>query len=435
MSRAGGSVILPMRFHHIFVWLTWLVALTASARANLPLAAAEVDAGTMNHKLLLGYQGWFACPGDGSQLNGWRHWFRRNDPVATNATVDFWPDVSELDSDELFPTQMTLPDGTPAKLYSAFNPKTVQRHFQWLQANQLDGVFLQRFGAELSNPRLGALRNQVTVNVQAGAEKFGRVFAIMYDISGQPTNSLVNTLTNDWNFLAHTLHVTASPRYLKHHGKPVVALWGFGFSGRQDTPEQAQAVINHFKAVGCTVMGGVPAYWRTLNRDAQTNSAWAGVFRSFDVISPWSVGRYGDDAGADAFCREVTAPDFAEAQRAGREYMPVVFPGFSWHNLNGGKLNQIPRRGGEFYWHQVYNAVATGCPMIYSAMFDEVDEGTAMFPLAPTTAQLPVQGAFVPLDRDGVKLPSDWYLRLANRAGQMLRGEIPLQSRLPIKPR
>ena len=72
---------------------------------------------------------------------------------------------------------------------------------------------------------------------------------------------------------------------------------------------------------------------------------------------------------------------------------------------------------------------------VFVAMFDEVDEGTAMFPLAPTAAQLPVQGAFVPLDRDGVKLPSDWYLRLANQAGQMLRGEIPLQSQLPIKPR
>jgi len=38
------------------------------------------------------------------------------------------------------------------------------------------------------------------------------------------------------------------------------------------------------------------------------------------------------------------------------------------------------------------------------------------------------------LDVDGVNLPSDWYLRLANEAGKMLRGEIPLQSRLPIAP-
>jgi len=57
-----------------------------------------------------------------------------------------------------------------------------------------------------------------------------------------------------------------------------------------------------------------------------------------------------------------------------------------------------------------------------------------MFKLAPTAAQLPAQGTFVPLDVDGVKLPGDWYLRLANQAGKMLRGEIPLQATLPITP-
>ena len=329
---------------------------------------------------------------------------------------------------------MTMPDGSAAKLYSAFNPQTVRRHFQWMQDNQLDGVFLQRFTSELADQRFFALRNQVTANVRGGAEAYGRVFAIMYDISGQPANTLVRTLTNDWNHLVRNLKLTDSPRYLRHQGKPVVALWGFGFAGRPDTPAQAQQVIDWFKAAGCTVVGGVPTHWRTLNHDAQTNAAWASVFRSFDVISPWSVGRFDDNAGADSFRQNVIAPDLAEATKAGRDYMPVVFPGFSWHNLNGGKLNQIPRRGGEFYWHQVYNAVAAGCPMIYGAMFDEVDEGTAMFKLAPTAAQLPAQGAFVPLDIDGAKLPSDWYLRLANQAGRMLRGEIPLQARPPITP-
>jgi len=230
------------------------------------------------------------------------------------------------------------------------------------------------------------------------------------------------------------MHLADSPRYLRHRGKPVVALWGFGFSGRADTPAQALAAIRFFKAAGATVVGGVPAYWRTLDRDAQTNAAWAAVFRSFDVISPWSVGRYADDAGADNFAREVIAPDLVAAAAAGREYMPVIFPGFSWHNLKAGPLNQIPRRGGAFFWRQAGNAVAAGCPMIYGAMFDEMDEGTALFKLAPTSAQLPAQGTFVPLNIDGVNLPSDWYLRLAGEAGKMLRGEKPVQRAIPIAP-
>jgi hypothetical protein len=45
--------------------------------------------------------------------------------------------------------------------------------------------------------------------------------------------------------------------------------------------------------------------------------------------------------------------------------------------------------------------------MIYVAMFDEVNEGTAMFKLAPTADYLPTQGEFVPLDIDGQTLPSD----------------------------
>jgi hypothetical protein len=38
------------------------------------------------------------------------------------------------------------------------------------------------------------------------------------------------------------------------------------------------------------------------------------------------------------------------------------------------------------------------------------------------------------LNIDGVALPSDWYLRLANEASKMLRGDIPLQNTIPITP-
>jgi hypothetical protein len=408
--------------------------LPAKATPQFFRLASEVDPTTMYHKLLMGYQGWFACPNDGSAPNRWVHWFRNNNPAATNATFDFWPDTSELDPDELFATSMTYPNGATAKLFSAFNPKTVMRHFKWMQDNHLDGVFLQRFTGELSDPAFFALRNQVTANVRAGAEACGRVFAIMYDISGQPTNTLLSRLTNDWTYLANNLQITNSPFHLRHNGKPVVAIWGFGFSGRDDTPEQAQQAINFFKSAGCTVMGGLPTSWRTLNGDTQTNAAWAPVFRSFDIISPWSVGRYGDNSGADNFRLNQIVPDLAAANTAGREYMPVIFPGFSWTNLNSGPFNQIPRKGGTFYWRQAYNAVRSGCTMIYGAMFDEVDEGTAIFKVAPTAAELPVQGTFVPLNIDGTNLPSDWYLKLANEAGKMLRGETPVQSALPISP-
>ncbi len=396
--------------------------------------AVTVDPSTLNRKLLMGYQGWFACPNDGSQPNRWVHWFRSQIPAATNSTVDFWPDISELDADELFTTSMTLTNGSPANLYSAFKQKTVVRHFKWMKDNNLDGVFLQRFSSELSDPAFFALRNQVASNVRLGAETYGRVFAIMYDISGQPASTLVSALTNDWAYLANSMRITSSARYVRHNGKPVVAIWGFGFTDRPGTPQDAQTVINYFKSAGLTVMGGVPTYWRTLNNDSQTDTAWAAVYRSFDIISPWSVGRYSTQAQADSFKQNLIVPDLADATSHGLGYMPVIFPGFSWHNLNGGPLNQIPRNGGTFYWRQAYNAISAGCTMVYGAMFDEMDEGTAMLKLAPSPNELPVQGSFVPLNIDGQALPSDWYLRLAGQAAAMLRGEIPLQTQIPISP-
>ncbi|HLX69675.1 MAG TPA: glycoside hydrolase family 71/99-like protein [Verrucomicrobiae bacterium] len=419
-----------------------VVATNGTNEVTLPLSSQTtffslnqgVDATTMYGKLLMGYQGWFACPNDGSAPNQWWHWFHNQTPTAANVNTDFLPDTSEFGSNELFNTQMTYSNGTPVQFYSSAVPQSVLRHFQWMQQNQLDGVFLQRFLTDLSSPQFYSFRNQVTANVRAGAEAYGRVFAIMYDVSGQPTNTLVSNITNDWLYLANTMHVTNSTRYLCHKGKPVVAIWGFGFNDGNHlaSPQQAQTVINWFKSQGVTVMGGVPTYWRTLQNDSYTNAAWTPVYLSFDVISPWAVGRFGDNSGADNYTANITIPDLAECKTNAVDYMPVVFPGFSWFNENGGPLNQIPRNGGSFYWRQVYDAVHARCNMIYGAMFDEVNEGTAMYKLVPTTAQLPAQGQFLALDADGITLNSDWYLRLANQAGKMLRGEIPLQTTIPI---
>ena len=71
--------------------------------------------------------------------------------------------------------------------------------------------------------------------------------------------------------------------------------------------------------------------------------------------------------------------------------------------------------------------------MIYGAMFDEVDEGTAMFKLVANKQDLPkeAQEHLVHLSINGEKLPNDWYLRLAKQGGKMLRGEIKLTPTIP----
>jgi hypothetical protein len=398
------------------------------AAAPPPIArpASVVDPTTLDGKLMFGYQGWFGCPEDGSPLNAWEHWFRRGAPSAATLRVDMWPDVSELSESERCNTPLLLPDGQPAQLYSAYNPRTVDRHFAWLQEYELPGVFLQRFTVRLDDRSVRGFRDGVARNVRAASEAHGRVFAIMYDITGHSRDTVVEAVKRDWTYLVDTLRITESPQYLRHHERPVLAIWGLGFRDRAPTPEQAAELIDFFKnnpeqRYRVTLVGGIPARWRTLSRDSQTEDAWTQVYRSFDILSPWTVGRFRDDESTDRFYREEVAPDLMETDRLGLGYLPVVFPGFSWHNMNPtAPSNPIPRRGGRFFWHQVEQALQAGTTMLYGAMFDEVDEGTAMFKLAPTRDSVPADVPLVTLDADGDHLPSDWYLQLARQAQQRL---------------
>ena len=57
-----------------------------------------------------------------------------------------------------------------------------------------------------------------------------------------------------------------------------------------------------------------------------------------------------------------------------------------------------------------------------------------MLKMAPTLEEIPSGATMVPLNIDGLSLPSDWYLQVGGEAAKMLRGEIPLQENLPISP-
>lgn len=396
---------------------------TAPAGPQSAAAVAAVDATTIDRKLLFGYQGWFGCPGDGSPLDRWEHWFKPGQPAGPSSLrVDMWPDVTEIPPEARCPTPLALPDGRPAEVYSAFAPGAVDVHFRWLAHYGLPGVLLQRFTSRLDEERIRAFRDGVALNVRTAAESHGRVFAVMYDVSGHAPATLVSDIERDWTHLIDTLHLTGSPQYLRHGGKPLVAIWGLGFHDRPGTPDQAMDLIRFFRQnvdvrYRATVLGGVPAGWRTLTRDSRTDPRWASVYRTFDIISPWTVGRFRDDAGAQRYYAEQVTADMEEARRLGIAYLPVVFPGFSWHNMNpGSRLNEIPRRGGRFFWSQVEHALETGSTMLYAAMFDETDEGTALFKVAPGTPQAPAGVPTVTLDMDEVPVPNDWYLRLAREA-------------------
>lgn len=390
------------------------------------------DPGTLNKKVMFGYQGWHATPHDGSGVGMWRHWFNRNASDSAYANFDVWPDMREYPKDVQEATSMSYPDGSEAMLYSAYKAGAVNLHFKWMKEHNLDGVFEQRFIGDVSNAGGRRHFNQVVRNVRAASEKYNRVFCIMYDISGAGPQ-WKERLLNDWKFLVDSLGVTKSKRYLHHKGRPLLAIWGIGFDHTGfATSAQTDSLLDWFhknaeKRYQATIMGGVNDNWLTHSAD------WKAVYNNLDVLSPWAVGRYHDNITADQFRNRAIIPDKAYCDLHQVAYMPVIFPGFSWYNLRHGHspFNQIPRLGGSFFWHQAYNAINAKVSMVYIAMFDEVDEGTAMYKLAPTAAFKPVRGKFLSADQDGEALPSDWYLTLADAVGQMLRGERPLTQTIP----
>jgi hypothetical protein len=398
----------------------------------------------LERKVLAGYQGWFSCPGDGAPPGHWVHWFNGEVADAPHAGFDVWPDTSELSAGERCPTQMRLSDGSAAVVFSSANALTVERHVAWMQEYGIDGVFFQRFTTTLAIPELAANRDVVLLNLLRAAERHGRKVAIAWDVTGQQPDTIRDVIARDWRHLVDDLHVTSSPGYLYDHGRPLVEVWGLGFSHVLATPAQAAEVVSDFHDAGeprfrARVVGGVPGRWRELSDDSHDDPAWADAYARFDVIHPWTVGWQSDDAGSDWVRANFVQPDLELTGSRGQGYMPLVFPGFSWHNLwrNRGEewpLNQVPRRGGRFLWHQAWNLVDGGATTIFVAMFDEVDEGTAIFKVTPTRADLPVEGTFLALDADGELLPSDWYLRVTGEIGRMLRGEAPRQQELPLRP-
>ena len=381
-----------------------------------------VDPKTLTGKVMCGYQGWFNTPDDGMGL-GWVHWGKgRKEPMAPgNVTVDLWPDLSELDADERFATGFKNADGSTAEVFSSANRKTVLRHFEWMREYGIDGAFVQRFANGLKHDDHRHHKNVVLSHAREGANRSGRAYAVMYDLSGLSAGG-VATVWADWRRLRDEMHITKGAAYLHHEGKPVVSVWGVGFNDdRAYTLAECQQLITQLKADGCTVMLGVPTGWRTGDRDAIKDSELKDVLALADILSPWTIGRYRTPEQATKHGEKVWAPDVAWCRERDLDFFPVVYPGFSWHNLKGDPLDAIPRLKGEFLWSQVVAAKRAGAGMIYVAMFDEVDEGTAIF---KCTNQPPVGEGAAFLTYEG--LPSDFYLRLTGRAGKLLRGELPL---------
>lgn len=429
-GQSAGKIGVVRIFRHVVGWAL-CVTLAGCASAAPPPLVPQALAG----RVVVGYQGWFGCPGDFENNTQWLHWFQ-GEPSANSLLVDMLPALGDFPVSALCDTGLRGADAKPVYVYSSQTASVVDRHFQWLREHGVTTVAVQRFVSELADAAKRRRADNVLRHVNAAALRHGVDFFIAYDVSGAPATSVIDTLLADWAHVSRDLFAINSRAYLHTDGRPVVQLWGFGFRDRPGEPSEVAALMLQLRQGGedrkpAVLIGGVPSQWRMRTGDSKADPGWDKVYRSFDVISPWLVGRFNDAAGARRVLDTLVIPDQREARRLGVGYLPVVFPGFSWHNLmarhgRASALAAIPRQCGEFFWAQVTLLLGAGADRLYLAMFDEVDEGTALFPIEDRSDRLPVGAALVRGSEAGCELPPDGYLRLAGRvAGHVRDGTAP----------
>lgn len=427
--------------------------------------------------VMAGYQGWFGAPGDGCshskhENTKWYH-YRENDvfkPGVLQNSIDFWPDVSEYE--KTYETEFTLPNGEKAHVYSAYDESSVLLHFKWMKEYGIDGVFMQRFVGEVINNPDGADHfNKVLESAMKGSNQYQRAICVMYDLGGFSTTNNKDLVLKDISAIADKYKLfdrnAGQKYYLYQNGKPLVTLWGVGFSDKRAyTTAMVSELVDGLKELGFSVMLGVPAYWRSGGNDAETGTALKNLIKKVDVIMPWYVGRY-DNSNFDSFKTNMIPSDISWCKTNKVGFAPMCYVGSSDRNMHPNN-GVIGRFKGEFYWKQAFYDISQGAKMLYIAMFDEIDEGTAIYKclnqkdvpsnVASSDYYVVYRGGnyykrSTPVDVDESKgewctkvndldigfvgieddLDTDYYLWLVGQSRAMLRGEIPLESSIPVR--
>lgn len=395
---------------------------------------------TSHHNLVMaGYQGWFAANGDESN-RGWYHY--QNGSCGGFfpgcSSIDFWPDITD-EYTKIYPSPFKFADGTTAPLFSSFDEETVDLHFKWMKEYGIDGVHMQRFVAEVkpSNPSGKRHFNKVLSNALKAAKKYNRAISIMYDLSGCSSNDIA-LVEADWQELVQEFdlyNLDVHPTFLHHNGRPLMSIWGVGFNdNRRYTTADVNKLVDRLQAKNeVSILLGVPYFWRTLDRDTESSPALHDLIKKADIILPWAVGRYNSQSYSTI--SSVLKGDIEWSAANNVDYIPLAFPGFTWGNLrkDPSLYNAIPRDQGAFFWKQVAGAKQAGAKTLYIAMFDEIDEGTAIFKSA-RQSKVPTNGN-VGLKFIGIEdeLPSDYYLWLSGQAAKWFHGDDSFGVTKPIR--
>ncbi len=377
-----------------------------------------------------GYQGWHFAPGDGRiESNSWVHWFNYNTPDEDNMHGDMWPDLSEYDPENLYETNLEYPSGEKVKVYSSHDYSTIDLHVKCMKDYGRKGCVVQRFANSIDKPYKLEQGDKKIRDIMTACEKYGIKFWVMHD-AGKGDSGEYERITNDWKHLVDDLDILQSTAYTYQNGKPVYALWGMGVSSREWTPSDVDRLLDFYQngdaAYGTYVVGGIATNWFT-----SVKEEWMPVYERLDMVSPWRTLFY-NNASYDQSQIDRMYAEKAWCDEKGVDYNPVIAAGASAGNIGlfegnpNRKRNSVPRNGGHLLWKQAYEVCKMSPKFMYIAMYDEVDEGTAMYKQVETEDGLPINCRQLSLDEDGYDLPGDWYLQLGNEIQKMMDGRNPV---------
>lgn len=439
--------------------------------------------------MMTGYQGWFGAPGDGcshsnADNTAWYH-YRENDvfkPGVLQNSIDMWPDMSEytkkytpgVDGPTNRSSKFILPSGEVAQVYSAYDESSVLLHFKWMKEYGIDGAFMQRFvGEVINNPDGKDHFDMVLKHAMKGSNQYQRAISIMYDLGGFMEGSRdESAVLADAQAIMDLYQLKDRSQqkfYLYEDDKPLLALWGVGFDEKPFNAEDIISLITALKDQGWSIMLGVNDDWRTHNSTKWPRAKYQEVVKSANVIFPWFVGRYGTIADYNSKRKPIIDADIKWCKENGVHYAPHCFPGGADLNMHPNN-SVVDRLGGKFFWEQLYGGIKLGAEMIYVAMFDEIDEGTAIFKCLnkkDVPSNVPEKDYYVWYNKNtgsygrgaasvdestlgggwckkaselnivfqGIEddLPTDHYLWLTGQARKMLRGEVPLKNTWPAR--
>ena len=188
-------------------------------------------------------------------------------------------------------------------------------------------------------------KDVVLANAREGANRTGRAYAVMYDLSGLPAGGWLR-FRDDWRMPRDRMHITEDPARTPRAGP-----WSRSGASASMTASSPKILARGMsrpdpvlKADGCTVMLGVATGWREQKRDAMDDPELHAVLQKADIISPWTLVDIAILKASLATRISIGGRTSHWCDEHEMDYLPVVFPGFSWHHLKGDWLDKIPRR-------------------------------------------------------------------------------------------